>query len=645
MKQTILLTLLLSFSLVTMAQTRASSSNKTPAGAAYSLSSGATETKTGECLSTTTSDYNVVQVTKGTLNLTDCTVTKEGDYSSSYSGDDTSFYGTNSAVYASGSAASINMSGGSVTTNAKGANAVFATDGATITVSDITIDNSKSVSRGLHCTGGGIINATNVNITTRSETSSTVATDRGGGTVTVKGGTITAKGSKSSVLYSTGKISVDGITGLSEKGPMATVEGANSITIENSQMTSNAEARGILLHQSNSGDAEGTKPVCTVTNSTLTTTNSTAPLCFVTNVTGTLTLTDVTLNVASGMLMSVEYYKRGVNSTGHLVLNTTKDSWTYTGNADADEQNNVAVTVGSNVTWNGAVDPDNNAQSSAVTVESGGVWSLTGNTTLSTLVNNGTIYKNGYTLTAASTSGSGSINEGTTPTQKDCGLAFSAETASAKMGETFTAPVLTNPYSVEVSWSSSDESVATVDASGNVTLVAAGTTVITATFAGNDAYTAGSASYTLTVEKADPVDCGLAFSAETASAKMGETFTAPTLTNPYSVEVSWSSSDESVATVDASGNVTLVAAGTTVITATFAGNDDYKAGAASYTLTVEGEATGISAVDANEGGVEVYSLTGIQMGTFSSAQEARSSLPKGYYVFVEGNREYKVFVR
>ncbi|MCR4582345.1 MAG: Ig-like domain-containing protein [Prevotella sp.] len=126
---------------------------------------------------------------------------------------------------------------------------------------------------------------------------------------------------------------------------------------------------------------------------------------------------------------------------------------------------------------------------------------------------------------------------------------------------------------------------------------------------------------------------------------MGETFTAPTLTNPYSVEVSWSSSDESVATVDASGNVTLVAAGTTVITATFAGNDDYKAGAASYTLTVEGEATGISAVDANEGGVEVYSLTGIQMGTFSSAQEARSSLPKGYYVFVEGNREYKVFVR
>ena len=58
------------------------------------------------------------------------------------------------------------------------------------TDADITIDNQKSVSRGLHCTGSGIINATNVNITTRSETSSTVATDRRGGTVTVRGGTI-----------------------------------------------------------------------------------------------------------------------------------------------------------------------------------------------------------------------------------------------------------------------------------------------------------------------------------------------------------------------------------------------------------------------------------------------------------------------
>lgn len=398
----------------TKAQTRAgSSSSKTPAGAAYTLSDGSTVSKTNEALTTSTSDYNVVQVTKGTLTLTDCTVTKTGDYSSSYSGDDTSFYGTNSAVYASGSGATINMTGGTITTDAKGANAVFATNGATINVDGITIDNSKSVSRGLHCTGGGVINAKNVDITTRSETSSTVATDRGGGTVTVIGGTITAKGSKSSVLYSTGTISVDGITGLSEKGPMATVEGANTIIISGSAMQSDAEARGILLHQSNSGDAEGAKPVCSITNSTLTTTNSSAPLCFVTNVTGTLTLTDVTLSVASRRLMSVEYYKRGENSTGHLVLKTTKESWAYTGDVDADDVNNVAVTVGERVTWNGAADADNNAKSTTVTVESGAVWNLSGNSYVSSLTNNGTINKNGYALIVGTSSGSGTINETT----------------------------------------------------------------------------------------------------------------------------------------------------------------------------------------------------------------------------------------
>lgn len=101
--------------LMTMAQTRAggSSSSKTPAGSAFALSDGSTVTKNGEALTTSSSDYNVVQVTNGTLTMTDCTVTKTGDYSSSYSGDDTSFYGTNSAVFASGSGATINMTGNS----------------------------------------------------------------------------------------------------------------------------------------------------------------------------------------------------------------------------------------------------------------------------------------------------------------------------------------------------------------------------------------------------------------------------------------------------------------------------------------------------------------------------------------------------
>ncbi len=67
----------------------------------------------------------------------------------------------------------------------------------------------------------------------------------------------------------------------------------------------------------------------------------------------------------------------------------------------------------------------------------------------------------------------------------------------------------------------------------------------------------------------------------------GEPFTAPTLNNPYNVTVTFSSSNEKVATVDAStGAVTLVGAGETTITASSEKTSTYKAGSASYTLSV-----------------------------------------------------------
>lgn len=72
------------------------------------------------------------------------------------------------------------------------------------------------------------------------------------------------------------------------------------------------------------------------------------------------------------------------------------------------------------------------------------------------------------------------------------------------------------------------------------------------------------------------------------NAQMGTPFPSPTLTkNPSDATVRYSSSNESVATVNAtSGAVSLVAAGDTVITAAFAGNDDYTASTGSYTLHV-----------------------------------------------------------
>ncbi len=85
-------------------------------------------------------------------------------------------------------------------------------------------------------------------------------------------------------------------------------------------------------------------------------------------------------------------------------------------------------------------------------------------------------------------------------------LKFAPASVTATLGEEFVAPVLTNESNVDVSYSSSKEEVATVDAStGAVTLVGAGTTTITAKFAGNDTYNAVQASYTLVVEESKPV--------------------------------------------------------------------------------------------------------------------------------------------
>ncbi len=88
----------------------------------------------------------------------------------------------------------------------------------------------------------------------------------------------------------------------------------------------------------------------------------------------------------------------------------------------------------------------------------------------------------------------------------------------------------------------------------------------------------------------DKIDPELAFTPTTVTAEVGGAFTAPTLS--FAVEfdgtITYASSNPEVATVDAStGEVTIVAAGETIISATSEATGNFKAGSASYTLTVE----------------------------------------------------------
>ena len=130
-----------------------------------------------------------------------------------------------------------------------------------------------------------------------------------------------------------------------------------------------------------------------------------------------------------------------------------------------------------------------------------------------------------------------------------------------------------------VSWSSSNTSIASVSTSGLVTGVAAGTATITATSGGQS----GSATITVTLAPVASVTVSLA----SASVLVGATDQATATLKDAGGNiltgraVSWSSSNTSIASVNTSGLVTGVAAGTATITATSEG----KSGSATITVT------------------------------------------------------------
>lgn len=143
-----------------------------------------------------------------------------------------------------------------------------------------------------------------------------------------------------------------------------------------------------------------------------------------------------------------------------------------------------------------------------------------------------------------------------------------------------------NATNKTVSWSSSNSSVATVDAAGKVSAVAEGTATITAK-AGDK-----TATCTVTVKK-NVVDVeSITLDKTSLELKEGETATLIATVNPDNATnkaVTWSSDKTSVATVNASGKVTAVAEGTATITA--------KAGGKTATCIISVKKAGMSAGD------------------------------------------------
>lgn len=83
-----------------------------------------------------------------------------------------------------------------------------------------------------------------------------------------------------------------------------------------------------------------------------------------------------------------------------------------------------------------------------------------------------------------------------------------------------------------------------------------------------------------------PADLSFGVIASVVAMDQIDTFKAPELNNPNNLPVTWTSSDEAVATVDANGKVTIKAEGVTTITATSEATEEFGAGKASYNLVV-----------------------------------------------------------
>ena len=391
------------------------------------------DSQDGQTYASTTADESALIVnTADDVTLSNITVTKSGD---SNGGDNCNFYGLNAGLLVMGGSTTT-ITGGTIETNANGANGIFSYggngghnggegDGTTVNVSDVTITTTGSGSGGIMTTGGGVMNASNLTITTSGGSSAPIRTDRGGGTVNVDGGTYTSNGLGSPAIYSTADINVANATLVSNLSEGVCIEGKNSITLTDCDLTANnTKCNGhatfydsIMIYQSMSGDADSGTSSFNMTGGTLTSKNG--HIFHVTNTNAVINLDGVKLvnEDAANILLSVcadGWSGAGnvatLNATGQtldgtilvgsdstLTLNLSNGS-TFTGCISGEIENASGETVSTEV---GTVD---------VTLDSTSTWTLTADTYVTSfdgdaanVISNGyTLYVNGVALSGTS---------------------------------------------------------------------------------------------------------------------------------------------------------------------------------------------------------------------------------------------------
>lgn len=349
-------------------------------GTAVFTQDGGTATKTGVGIDATSADQSAVLAKNGgVLALSKVTLTKAGNTSSE---DNSNFYGLNASVLAE-AGSSITLTDCKITTGADGANGVFATgSGAKITLSGGSINTTANSSRGLDVTQGGTIVAANVDITTAGAHCAAIASDRGGGTVSVTGGTMRTAGEGSPGIYSTADISVTGAKLTATGSEAAVIEGKNSIALTDVAL-SGAKNRGVMLYQSFSGDAEVGASSFKMAGGSLTA--LAGPLFYITNTDSMVELTGVSLSGKSGTLLTAAAGQWGTQgSNGGKVVFTARKQ-TLSGNVTCDSISSVTLALKEGSTLTGAVNTEQTAGSMALSLDKASSWNVTGTSYLTSL--------------------------------------------------------------------------------------------------------------------------------------------------------------------------------------------------------------------------------------------------------------------
>ncbi len=388
------------------------------------------DNQSDQTYASTSSDESALLIsTSDDVSITDPTVTKSGD---SDGGDNCNFYGLNAAVLVK-DGTTTTITGGTITSDAEGANGVFcyggnggqngaSGDGTTLYIYDTAITTTGNGSGGIMTTGGGATYAYNLTIETSGRSSAAIRTDRGGGTVVVDGGCYTSNGLGSPAIYSTADITVSNATLTSNLSEGVCIEGLNSITLDNCDLTANnTQCNGnatfldaIMIYQSMSGDAASGTSSFTMQGGNLKSLNG--HVFHVTNTSAVITLEGVEIvnEDEENILLSVcaDGWSGGSNIA---VLKAIAQQLVGAIKVGSDSSLKLELTDGS--TFEGSIDGAiTNAKGETVSTEVGTVsvtldasstWTLTGdsyvtefNGDASNIISNGyTLYVNGVALT------------------------------------------------------------------------------------------------------------------------------------------------------------------------------------------------------------------------------------------------------